>query len=96
MVFGREFDIAQNSDNITPSDNTKPQKAMYTSTNFKTKKALKEALAAGKVVTVYDNSMFSTGEPINGRVTLEGPHYPAAHSWYGEATVVNNVVVKVS
>ena len=33
--------------------------------------------------------------PQNGRVFLEGPHYPAPHSWYAEATLENGAVVKV-
>ena len=26
---------------------------------------------------------------------LEGPHYPAAHTWYAEAELINGVIVKV-
>jgi hypothetical protein len=68
---------------------------MYTVRNFKTKKALVEAVKAGEAVEVYDNSMFSNGGPINGRVSLEGPHFPAAHAWYATAEVKGNVIVKV-
>lgn len=28
-------------------------------------------------------------------MTLEGPHYPAPHTWYAEATVEGGVVMKV-
>jgi hypothetical protein len=68
---------------------------MYTYTNFKTKKALKEAIAAGKQVTVFQPGPFGGNEPSNGTVYLEGPHYPAAHSWYAEATLKDGVIVKV-
>lgn len=30
-----------------------------------------------------------------GKVCLEGPHYPAAHSWYAEGEMVDGILVKV-
>ena len=66
---------------------------MYTTTNFKTKKALKEAVASGQHVTYYQPGLGDT--PLNGRVFLEGPHYPAPHTWYAEAVVENGRIVKV-
>jgi hypothetical protein len=68
---------------------------MYTSTNFKTKKALKEAVAAGQRVTIYQPGPFGGNEPLNGTVCLEGPHYPAPHTWYASATIENGYVTKV-
>lgn len=68
---------------------------MYTTTNFKTKKALKDAVAAGTKVGIYQPGPFGGNEPKNGSVTLEGPHYPAAHTWYAQATVENGVITKV-
>jgi hypothetical protein len=68
---------------------------VYTDTNYKTKKALKEAVAAGKRVTYYQPGPFAGNEPADGTITLEGPHYPAAHSWYAQATVKDSVIVKV-
>lgn len=66
---------------------------MYTNINFKTKKALKEAVASGKAVSVYQPGL---GEiPNNGTVFLEGPHYPEPHRWYAEAEVRDGLVVKV-
>ena len=66
---------------------------MYTNINFKTKKALKEAVASGKAVSVYQPGL---GEiPNNGTVFLEGPHYPEPHGWYAEAEVRDGLVVKV-
>ncbi len=59
---------------------------MYTSINFKTKKALKDALAAGEQVQVFQpNDMFGT-PTANLSVALEGPHYPQPHRWYATAT----------
>jgi hypothetical protein len=64
---------------------------MYTVTNFKTKKALKEAVAAGSTVETFQPGPFPG--KTNGRVYLEGPHYPAPHSWYASADVKDGVVV---
>ena len=63
----------------------------YTDTNYKTKKALK----AGVEISVFQPGPFGS-EVKDGRISLEGPHYPAAHSWYASATIVNGLVVKVS
>lgn len=68
---------------------------MYTDINFKTKKALKEAVAAGKAVTVYQPGPFGGSAPSDGNISIEGPHYPAPHTWYAQATLVNGVVTKV-
>lgn len=70
--------------------------ACYTDINFKTKKALKEAVAAGKRVTYYQPGPFGGNEPRDGKITLEGPHYPAPHTWYATAQVKDGVIVKVS
>lgn len=67
---------------------------MYVDPNFKTKKALKEAIANGDDVTVFTVSGFET-VPQNGTVYLEGPHYPAPHTWYAQATIENGKLVKV-
>lgn len=71
---------------------------MYTTTNFKTKKALKEAVASGTKVTVFqpNGDLFGiTSYKSSGNVTLEGPHYPEPHRWYAVATLERGVVVKV-
>lgn len=67
---------------------------MYTDINFKTKKALKEAVSSGKKVACFSPGPF--GCPTNGKVSLEWPHYPAPHTWYATATLVDGIVVKVS
>ena len=67
---------------------------MYVSPNFKTKKALREALENGKTVDVY-NPGLGGNPPTNGRVALEGPHYPAPHTWYATATLENGRIVKL-
>jgi len=67
---------------------------MYTETNFKTKKQLKEAVAAGRKIGVYSPGPFPC--PQNGQVALEGPHYPEPHKWYATATIKDGYVIKVS
>lgn len=68
----------------------------YTDTNFKTKKALKEAVADPNTqITVHQPRPFSGSLPTNGTVYLEGPHHPAAHTWYAQATLKDGVVIKV-
>jgi len=69
---------------------------MYTTVNFKTKKALKEAIASGKKVGYYQPGPFGGNAPLHGKITLEGPHYPAPHTWYASAIVENGYIVKVS
>jgi len=69
---------------------------MYTRENFRTKKALKEAVASGKRVEYYQPGPFGGSEPRDGRVAIEGPHYPEAHKWYAECKVANGQIVKVS
>ena len=66
---------------------------MYVDPNFRTKKDLKAAVQAGQEVTVFSPGPFPC--PQDGTVTIEGPHYPAAHSWYAQVTVVAGRVTKV-
>jgi hypothetical protein len=71
----------------------------YTTVNFKTKKALKEAVAAG--LTGAKTAVTMQREPMSGKIPtgtvyLEGPHYPAPHTWYAQVEVnVYGVVTKV-
>lgn len=68
---------------------------MYTVENFKTKKALKDAVAAGKQVRYFQPGPFGGNEPLNGTFCCEGPHYPQPHSWYATCTAVNGFIVRV-
>lgn len=68
---------------------------MYVSPNFKTKKALKEAVAAGKEVTIFQPGPFGGNEPTDGETSVEGPHFPQPHSWYARVTLENGKIVKV-
>jgi hypothetical protein len=66
----------------------------YTVKNFKSKKQLKEAVKAGEEVEVFQPGPFGP-EVRDGVVALEGPHYPAPHSWYASAEVKGGKVVKI-
>ena len=68
---------------------------MYTIENFQTKKALKDAVNNGKVVTYFQPGPFGGNEKQDGTLALVGPHYPAPHTWYASATVADGYVVKV-
>jgi hypothetical protein len=66
---------------------------MYTVVDFKTKKALKEAVKFGQEVRIYAPGLGTP--PVNGRATLEGPHYPKPHTWYATATMKDGLVIDV-
>ena len=68
---------------------------MYTSPNFKTKKALKEALARGERVRFFQPGPFGGNEPRDGTVSLEGPHYPEPHKWYARAIAKDGFIVSI-
>ena len=59
----------------------------YTAVDFFSKKALKEALAAGQKIRVYQPGGLFPDPTYPGTCSLEGPHYPAAHKWYAQATL---------
>jgi hypothetical protein len=65
----------------------------YVSPDFLTKKALKEALAAGKPIIVFQPGIGTV--PDNGAVYLEGPHYPKPHKWYAQGTMEDGKLTKV-
>ena len=68
---------------------------MYTVENFKSKKALKEAVNSGKQVETFQpGGMFPAKR--DGAIALEGPHYPEPHRWYASAVVKDGVIVKGS
>lgn len=69
---------------------------MYTDRNFRTKKDLKAAVAKGEDIGVFQPGPFGGNVPPDGRVSLEGPHYPAPHTWYATATLEKGKIVKVS
>jgi hypothetical protein len=66
---------------------------MYCEVNFKTKKALKEAVKEGQELRVFAPGL---GKPNNnGQEFLAGPWYPAAHSWWAEVEMRFGIITKV-
>lgn len=68
---------------------------MYVLPNFKTKKALKEAIARGEAISIYQPGPFGGNESTDGIIAVEGPHYPKPHTWYATVTLKDGKVVKV-
>jgi len=53
---------------------------MYVEGNPKTKKQLRELVTAGRQPCVFSPGPFPA--PTMGDTSVEGPHYPAPHTWY--------------
>ena len=64
----------------------------YTVTNFKSKKALREAVESGATIRVFQPGPFGP-DVRDGNAAIEGPHYPAPHSWYASVNVKDGVIV---
>ena len=67
----------------------------YTTRNFKTKKQIKEALAAGEKLTCYQPGPFGPSVNSNGPISLEGPHYPQPHKWYATGVMKDGYLVSI-
>ena len=67
----------------------------YLYPNLASKKAFKDAIAAGKVITAMANYPSGSESCECGTFTFEGPHYPKPHRFYGTAIVENGRVVKI-
>ena len=65
----------------------------YSCENFKTKKALREAIARGPV-PVYQPGPFGP-HVADGTCSLEGPHFPKPHRWYASVRVIDGKAVKL-
>jgi hypothetical protein len=66
---------------------------MYSIRNFKSKKALKEAVKLAPVAC-FQPGPFGPNV-ADGEHTLEGPHYPEPHKFYARVRVVEGMIVKV-
>ena len=69
---------------------------MYVIPNFKTKKALKEAVAAGEHVFIWQPGPFGGGKPEDRSRTVEGPWFPEPHTWYAQVLTVHGKITKVT
>jgi hypothetical protein len=66
---------------------------MYTTTNFKSKKELKEAVAKGEKLTIFAPGL---GTPkSDGVETVCGPHYPKPHKWYAQIEMKDGLITRV-
>ena len=72
---------------------------MYTFTNYKTKKAMREAFEAGEKIAVYQPGQsvgfFPDYANTDGRVAIEGPHYPEPHRWYASVEIKDSVITRI-
>ena len=64
----------------------------YTVINFRTKKALLEAVKAGEQIEVFQPGPFPLDKSYP--VSLEGPHYPEAHTWYAAVKVNEAAIIQ--
>ena len=67
---------------------------MYAVKNYTSKKALVADVKAGVQVETFQPGGFFP-PTRDGRITLEGPHYPQPHRWYASAIVKDGIVVSV-
>jgi hypothetical protein len=65
----------------------------YTVKNYKTKKELIADFNSGKEIKLKsDRAVIETS---NGTIYLEGPHYPAPHTWYAQAEIVDWKIMRI-
>lgn len=65
----------------------------YVRPNYKTKRELRDALASGDHIVVFQPGVGTV--PVNGEIDLEGPHSPKPHTWYTTGTMKDGVLVSV-
>ena len=66
---------------------------MYVTCNPKTKKELLERFKNGELLTVFQPGL--SPRQTDGEVSLEGPHYSKAHTWYARAEIKGSVIIKI-
>ena len=71
----------------------RPGAVMYVSPDFPSVRSLRLAIDRGDPVDVY--SPGPGRPPLEGTWSVEGPHYPAAHTWYARVWVQDGRVVEV-
>jgi len=59
----------------------------YCTIDFKTKKALREAVKTGKRCTVYQPGGIFPDPTYPGSCSIEGPHWPKPHAWYARVVL---------
>jgi len=66
---------------------------MYTTKNYKSKAAIKRDIQAGVKITCFAPGLGKV--PTDGTIDLEGPHYPAPHTWYGSGLMQGGYLVGI-
>jgi hypothetical protein len=54
-----------------------------------------EYVNLSRQLTAYQPGPFGDTAPREGRVVIEGPHYPEPHRWYAQVEIADGKVVKV-
>jgi hypothetical protein len=67
----------------------------YTHYDYQSKKALRDAIKLGVRVTCYQPGPFASTLPKDGKVYLEGPHYPKPHKWYAEGILRDGILISI-
>ena len=67
---------------------------MYADVNFKTKKALKDAVESGQKIGAFQPGGMFPGK-TDGAVSIEGPHYPEPHKWYASCVLKDGIIISV-
>jgi hypothetical protein len=67
---------------------------LYVEPNYPTKKALREAVRNGDPMYFYQPGL-GPKAPRDGRIFVEGPHYPEPHRWYAQVTIADGKPVRV-
>lgn len=71
----------------------------YTTINFKSKKAVKQAIADAQAAGQPGVRAFQPGpfgpDLADGSHSFEGPHYPRPHSWYGSGVVRDGYLISL-
>lgn len=65
----------------------------YANGNPRTKKQLKEWIAAGKKVRVYQPGGMFNLSPGPNKTSVEGPHYPEPHRWYAQVEYDEDFII---
>ncbi len=66
----------------------------YVNGNPKTKKLLRQWLTEGVRPRVFQPGPFGPNVE-DGEAAVEGPHYPAAHTWYARVVVRDGEIIKM-
>ena len=71
---------------------------VYAATNFRTKKALREAIERGERIGLKPTNRYEAAEAskIGAYEThIEGPWFPEPHRWYAKVAIENGAIVRV-